>query len=1053
MRLHSQEHLRMTILGFPGFWRPDARKRIAVRKPRHSGACIRYIAEAWLKLYDTNADGNAGFFLWRGVPHSSANQGEHIVKYAVSILMGAAMVWVCAAGGEEIPPQYQEGPHPIQGLESFMERHGEKPYDLFEQEDGSLAMHRVIFEDMQFGTPVWMVDDSPTVDHAGTASIWWAWSINGSALYLEGTREIGGESHRGWFCEGDFSRMWPAQGGRPAVWAPEDPDVYYAPASPSDRVTRNNWRTGDVTPVAEWEVLSWPASGQRIYGLTTDERHIFVDLPNRGIFVPFTHDEDYPIPRLPLYDGRPIGPGGESVGSNHFCVIYDHDELGDLIGLRTGMLVDRQTGETTYIAAPLCGNTNYLRAFYENRVQYPEGEEWNEYGLPWFVDGVELPAGLDMDELHALWRNIPHVTHGHESPSPDWEYIATDGGNTVIAHVRSGETESIRLSPDGGNYHLHWRIHPRFFVGWVRGWQWRSYARPENGNIVYQVYSDLTAQPVFDTNHRFNGYYSGGDFSMQSPDATKIHTASSMTGRFRNYVAVMARPRPPVGLSWQAQNGGVTLSWAPSAYSSETLGYQVYRSETSGSGYQLLTPSPVEATAWSDASVETGTPYYYVVTAVEHSGIESGYSMEVARAGVELSAELDTPLVVYAEAEGALWELDTGARPGLAVGADRRSASDWYYVYRHPEADTGAAVLEIEVPAAAEYHLWARVRSTDETAADWRFEIGGMTGEAGTDATEWTWVRVGDTAVALDGRVEMGLSTAASGAALDVIALATDAGFEPSGPRPENQTPPAQVTALAAENIRERINRLRWDAPDAGNLSHYQVYAAREPFEEPSQRFLIGSPNRPEFIDWGLRAGTTYHYAVTAVDRGGNESAPVFTSQATPARQTAPVMLELAFADSERTGDFEVSEAGGLRGSTYIVPESPETNQVAWTIDVPHTGKYYFWLRYLHRGSGRRGDATSQTIRASLNGERIATLGGGSTELHVPDSLIAKDHPLAPRLWTWAWPGDYNLEAVELPAGTHTLTLDNLNGQIRYDVLVITDEPSFCPDDGRLRQS
>jgi len=71
----------------------------------------------------------------------------------------------------------------------------------------------------------------------------------------------------------------------------------------------------------------------------------------------------------------------------------------------------------------------------------------------------------------------------------------------------------------------------------------------------------------------------------------------------------------------------------------------------------------------------------------------------------------------------------------------------------------------------------------------------------------------------------------------------------------------------------------------------------------------------------------------------------------------------------------------------------------------------------------------------------------------VPDSLIAKDHPLAPRLWTWAWPGNYNLEGVELPAGSHTLTLDNLNGEIRYDVLVITDEPSFCPEDGRLRQS
>ena len=974
------------------------------------------------------------------------------MKGRFPVLMPAVMALAVAAAAGELPPKYQEGPHPIQGLESFMERQGEKPYELFQQEDGSLAMHRVIFEDLQFGTSVWMIDDSPTVDHAGTASIWWAWNVDGSALYIEGTREIDGAAHSGWFCDGGFSRMYRARGARPAVWAPDNPEVYYAPTSPSDRVTRNNWRTGEEEAIAGWEALSWPDSGQRVYGLTTDGKHIFVDLPNRGIFVPFIHDENFPIPRLSLYDGRPIGPGGKSIGSNHFCVIYDHEEFGNLIALRTGMLVDRQTGETTYIVAPLCGNTNYLRAFHENRVQYPEGEEWNDYGLPWFADGVQLPAGLSMDELYALWRNIPHVTHGHESPSPDWQYIVTDGGDTTIAHVRSGETESRRLSPDGGNYHVHWRIHPRFFVGWVRGWHFGSYVRPVNGNILYQMFSDLTAQPIFDTNHRLNGYYSGGDFSMQSPDATKIHTASSMTGRFRNYVAVMARPRPPVRLTWREQDGGVMLEWNPSEYSRETRGYQVYRSERSGSGYQLRTPALIEGTEWLDNSVAPGRLYYYVVTAVEHSGLESGYSVEAARAGVALPDAVRSPLVIYVEAEGALWGLGTAERPGLAVGVDRRNASDWYYVYRHPAADTGSAVLDFEAPAAADYHIWARVCSTDGAQADWRFALAGTARHAGGDTAEWTWVRVGDTPMALDGRIEMTLETAASGAALDMIALSTDGTFEPSGVRPEEQMPPGPVRALAAENIRERVNRLRWQAPDGPGLSHYQVYAAREPFDVPSQRYLIGSPNGPEFIDWGLRAGTTYHYAVTAVDRRGRDSAPVFALAATPPRETEPVTIELAFTESERSGGFEVSEAGGLRGAAYVVPESPETNRVSWTLEVPHSGKYYFWLRYLQRGSGQRGNETSQAMRATLDGEYLVTLAEGSTDLHVPDSLIEKEHPLAPRLWTWAWPGTHNLEGVDLVAGNHTLTLENLNGEIRYDVLVITDEPSFRPGDGRFRQ-
>ncbi|MDX9982286.1 MAG: hypothetical protein RBU25_19855, partial [Lentisphaeria bacterium] len=343
------------------------------------------------------------------------------------------------------------GPDPVQGLDAFMERQGHKPYELYQQGE-ELVAHRVIFQDRQFGTQVWLLDDSPTAEHTGTASVWSAWNPNGTALFVEGTRLLGGEPHKGWFFNADFSRLLPSRGGRPAVWDPEWPDIFYAPASPTDRITRNDWRTGEQEVVAEWEELAWPASGQRLYGMTRDRRHLFIDLPNRGIFVPFQNDPAQPIPQLGLYDGRPIGPEGRSIGANHVPVILQHEKHGDLIALRTGMLVDRETGEKTCIVAPLCGNTNYLRAFHEGRVRYPQGEEWNAYGLPWFAQGVRLPTGLSLDELYDLWRNLPHATHGHESPSPDWEYIATDGGDTLIARVRDGQTRSLRLSPNGGHY-------------------------------------------------------------------------------------------------------------------------------------------------------------------------------------------------------------------------------------------------------------------------------------------------------------------------------------------------------------------------------------------------------------------------------------------------------------------------------------------------------------------------------------------------------------------------------------------------------------------------
>jgi len=952
-----------------------------------------------------------------------------------------------------LPPGDEPDPDPVQGLESFIERHGHKPYDLFQRGDDLMTL-RMIFEDRQFGTPVWMLDNSPTVDHCGTASIWPAWNPDASTLFVEGPRAIGDRLHGGWFIHSEFSRMRPSRGGRPAVWAPENPDLFYGPASPEGNVARTNWRTGEQKIIAQWEPLAWPASGKRVYGLTRDQRHIFVDLPNRGIFVPFQRDEKFPIPVLSLYDGRPIGPGGESIGGNHVNVIYDHPKYGDLIALRTGMLVDRETGEKTCVAVPLCGNTNYLRAFHDNRVQYPRGEQWNAYGLPWFAAGVRLPVGLGMDELDNLWRNIPHATHGHESPSPDWQHIAVDGGATRIVRVCDGQTQSIRLSANGGNYHLHWQKHPRFLVGWVRGWHFGSYLRPQNANVEFQVFSDGTFQPIVDTKHRFNGYYSGGDFSMLSPDTTKIHYGSSMTGRFRNYVAVMARPRPPVNLSWKADQGAVVLAWEPSAYHSETRGYLVYRSQHSGDGYQLVTPKPVEAPTWRDATVQPGRAYYYVVSSLEHSGLESGYSEEAARAGVDLPGTIDAPLVVYAEAEHAIRDLPTAALPGLAIGADRRGASDWYYLYRHPKAEQGQASLQVNLPAAGRYHIWARVRGQEAEQGRWEITAAGRALTVSTREDRWTWVRAGDGPVALDaGCLTVGLVTSDATAQLDLVCLATDSQLTPGGPRPQNAESPPAVESLRVENIRPRVNRLTWKPSQSPSLAYYHVYSASEAFDAPRQQLRIGSPTEAELIDWGLQAGAEYHYAVTAVDRQGNES-PIgrLVSATTPPRDVAPALIELHFADAEIEGTFERSTADGMRGKVYLVPQDVAANKTSWKIDIPHAGRYYFWLRYLPRGSGDRGGEVSQSVRATIDGRRVAVLGGGSTDLHVPDRLIAPGSRLAERLWTWAWPGTADLESVELPEGRRTLTLDNLAPNVRYDALVITDEPTWQPPDGRLRQ-
>lgn len=72
----------------------------------------------------------------------------------------------------------------------------------------------------------------------------------------------------------------------------------------------------------------------------------------------------------------------------------------------------------------------------------------------------------------------------------------------------------------------------------------------------------------------------------------------------------------------------VALSWSPST--SVVTGYNTYASQTSGGPYTKLTGSPVAATSYTDTSVQAGATYFFVVTSVDASNVESVFSSEVS---------------------------------------------------------------------------------------------------------------------------------------------------------------------------------------------------------------------------------------------------------------------------------------------------------------------------------------------------------------------------------------------------------------------------------------
>jgi trimeric autotransporter adhesin len=68
----------------------------------------------------------------------------------------------------------------------------------------------------------------------------------------------------------------------------------------------------------------------------------------------------------------------------------------------------------------------------------------------------------------------------------------------------------------------------------------------------------------------------------------------------------------------------VNLSWEPS--SSQVIGYNVFRGTQSGGPYSMINSTVDPDTSYVDNGAEGGEIYYYVTTAVNSNGQQSGYS-------------------------------------------------------------------------------------------------------------------------------------------------------------------------------------------------------------------------------------------------------------------------------------------------------------------------------------------------------------------------------------------------------------------------------------------
>ena len=82
------------------------------------------------------------------------------------------------------------------------------------------------------------------------------------------------------------------------------------------------------------------------------------------------------------------------------------------------------------------------------------------------------------------------------------------------------------------------------------------------------------------------------------------------------------------GTGVQPVSHSVTLNWTAST--ATVSGYNVYRSTVSGGSYTELNSTLVTTTQYVDSAVQAGLTYYYVVTSVNSSGVDSVDSNQVS---------------------------------------------------------------------------------------------------------------------------------------------------------------------------------------------------------------------------------------------------------------------------------------------------------------------------------------------------------------------------------------------------------------------------------------
>ena len=314
-------------------------------------------------------------------------------------------------------------------------------------------------------------------------------------------------------------------------------------------------------------------------------------------------------------------------------------------------------------------------------------------------------------------------------------------------------------------------------------------------------------------------------------------------------------PDAPTNLSATGSNGQVALSWTAST-SGDVISYNIYRSTTRGSwpGTATYTTS---GTTYTDSSVTNGICYWYVVTAVDVTALESGYSDDAH--GTPSAADTTAP-----DAPTALAGTGGYQKVDLSWTASTAGDVSSYHVYSSTATGGPYSYVNAVTAPATTYSDTSLVGGTTYyyvvTAVD-------ASGNESVDSTE---------------------ANAAPTGTLDT---------------------PTGLSALG----RDRRIELSWTAPATGSIYDYKIYRGSHAGGPYTYLATVGG-STTSYSNTGLTNGTKYYYVVTAVfdsatgPESGDSDPASATANPVAGAPAAPTNLTAAAGDAQVTLAWEHTE-------------------------------------------------------------------------------------------------------------------------------------------------